>query len=108
VNLTNHDGGAGQKMAIRGPTGNAPVERFCGPIAEGRKPAGKGLSTFLTVVIRPRLPGWARRRACRGQAGAAGFDAGQIRQNSANLSFSQGLKGYLSAQGTESRLNHAY
>jgi len=32
------------------------VERFCGPIAEGRKPAGKGLATLLTAVIRPRLP----------------------------------------------------
>jgi hypothetical protein len=43
-------------------------------------PAGKGLSTFLTAVIRPRLPGRARNAPAEGQAGAAGFDAGQIRQ----------------------------
>jgi hypothetical protein len=56
------------------------VERFCGPIAEGRKPAGKWLATLLTAVIRPRLPGRARNAPAKGQAGAAGFDAGQIRQ----------------------------
>jgi hypothetical protein len=64
----------------RGPPENAPGERFHGPIAAGRKPAGKGPSPSLTAVIRPRLPGRARNRACQGQAGAAGFDAGQIRQ----------------------------
>ena len=81
-----HDSGERQwrnctYWARRGPTGNAPVERFCGPIAEGRKPAGKGLSTFLTAVIRPRLPGRARNAPAKGQAGAVGFDAGQIQQD---------------------------
>jgi hypothetical protein len=56
------------------------VERFRDPIASGRKTAGKGLFTFLTLPIRPRLTGRARQRACHGQAGADGFVAGQIRQ----------------------------
>jgi hypothetical protein len=43
------------------------VERFHSPIAEGRKPAGKGLSTLLTAVIRPRLPGRARNAPARGR-----------------------------------------
>ncbi len=42
--------------------------------------AGKGRATSLTAVIRPRLPGLARLRACQGQAGAAGLVDGQIRQ----------------------------
>jgi len=46
------------------------VERFCGPIAEGRKPAGKGLSRGLTpdypaalawAGAESRLPGAGRR-----------------------------------------------
>jgi hypothetical protein len=71
-----------RNCARRGPTANAPVERLHGPIAEGRKPAGKGPSTGLTLVIRLRLPGRARNAPAKGQAGAAGFDAGQIRQDS--------------------------
>jgi hypothetical protein len=43
------------------------VERFCGPIAEGLQPAGKGLSTLLTAAIRPRLPGRARNAPARGR-----------------------------------------
>jgi hypothetical protein len=43
------------------------VERFCGPIAEGRKPAGKVLSTCLSAVIRPRLTGLARNAPARGR-----------------------------------------
>jgi hypothetical protein len=69
-----------RQIAPRGPPENAPGERFCGPIAEGRKPAGKGPAPGLTPVIRPRLPGRARNAPAKGQAGAAGFDAGQIRQ----------------------------
>ena len=72
--------GQAGNCAPRGLTENAPVERFHSPIAEGRKPAGKGLSTLLTAVIRPRLPGWARNAPAKGQAGAAGFVDGQIRQ----------------------------
>ncbi len=55
-----------RQIAPRGPPENAPGERLCGPIAEGRKPAGKGPSPGLTPVIRPRLPGRARQRACHG------------------------------------------
>ena len=33
-----------------------------------------------SLTIGPRLPGRARKRACRGQAGAARFVAGQIGQ----------------------------
>jgi len=50
--------------------------------------AGKGRATSLTAVIRPRLPGLARLRACQGQAGAAGLVDGQIRQERLWLSFS--------------------
>ena len=54
--------------------------RLPGPIAEGRKPAGKGLSTGLTPG-NLHAPAWAGAgRACQGQAGAGGFDAGQIHQ----------------------------
>jgi hypothetical protein len=37
-----------------------------GPIAEGRKPCGKGFSASLTAVIRPRLTGAGAERACPG------------------------------------------
>ncbi|MCA3441175.1 MAG: hypothetical protein INF50_12740 [Rhodobacter sp.] len=42
------------------------MEPFRDPIAEGLKPAGKGRATHLTLVIRSRLPGLARLRACQG------------------------------------------
>ena len=65
-----HDSGERQwrnctYWARRGPTGNAPVERFCGPIAEGRKPAGKGVRAALTIgqwqVVRPERTARKRR-----------------------------------------------
>jgi hypothetical protein len=43
------------------------VARFSGPIAGGRKLAGKGFSTGLTAVIRPRLPGLARNAPAGGR-----------------------------------------
>jgi len=58
-------GKAGNR-APGGSTGKAPVEPFRDPIAEGLKPAGKGRATHLTLVIRSRLPGLARLRACQG------------------------------------------
>ena len=65
--------------AARGSPENAPEKRFHGPIAEGRKPAGKGLSPDPMLAIRPRLPGRARNMPADGQAGAGGFDEGQTR-----------------------------
>ena len=57
-----------QLLPCQVPLANMPPEdpnakvrwTFAGPIAEGRQPAGKGLSTNLTPVIRPRLLGQAR------------------------------------------------
>ncbi len=77
--------GQAGNCAPRKLTENAPVERFHSTVAEGHKPAGKGSSTLLTAVIRPRLPGRARNAPAKGQAGAAvgavpRLVNGQIRQ----------------------------
>jgi hypothetical protein len=65
-----HDSGERQwrnctYWARRGPTGNALVERFCGPIAEGRKPAGKGVRAARTIcqwqIVRPERTARKRR-----------------------------------------------
>jgi hypothetical protein len=57
-----------------------------GPIAEGRKPAGKGLSTGADLWKSDRAClGWRGNAPAKGQAGAGGFDAGQIHQEKQRL-----------------------
>ena len=52
-----------------------------GAVAWRREPEGKGVSAgAVRLEIGARLPGRARERACRGQAGAARFVAGQTGQ----------------------------
>ena len=73
----------GLRTEPKGPSDSLSGGQRIGPIGCRRKPQAKGRVAVPTVPIRPRMPGLALYRACRGQAGAAGFVAGQIRQTAA-------------------------